>query len=430
MGDEALSADNLNNGLPEVIVVHDGELADVCGMIRLLGVTFAERHGSITGDDRSHAWDLVVATPKRILEITRRADATGPVRLAIVDNASRTAMSMLKRARVDLTVQRPVHPTALRLLLLHALYRGPEKRKRRRVSVGAPVRFRGRLRRRPAILADLSARGCRMLSKHAAKRDSAITVLLPATVTGARALSLSGRVVRTGPASGEDSGTQAIAVVFDPPSKKTSVCINDTLKRFANGPATLDAPIECLTEVAEEVTPSACDRSEHASASSGTDANPAAIVEAPAAAVETEDASGSGGQTEAERRRDARHQYPNRVIALSDQATRVLIGRDISLGGMRVDPNDSVGVGDQLQIALHIRTRTEPLVVSARVDRDDGEAGLMVRFEDLSESASEYLKKMVNYLPILTARLDDDEESGVIVSEILEQAPAGVAAEA
>ena len=47
-----------------------------------------------------------------------------------------------------------------------------------------------------------------------------------------------------------------------------------------------------------------------------------------------------------------------------------------------------------------------------------------------NEGASEYLKKMVNYLPILTARLDDDGESGVIVSVILEQMPAEVAVEA
>ena len=121
--------------------------------------------------------------------------------------------------------------------------------------------------------------------------------------------------------------------------------------------------------------------------------------------------------------RNERHEYTSRVIAIGDDATRVLIGRDISLAGMRVDHNSSIQTGDEMQIALHIRTRTEPLVVKARVDRDDGEAGMMLSFFDLGEAARDYLQKMVNYLPILGSRGGDDGgEAGVIISEILERA--------
>lgn len=86
-----------------------------------------------------------------------------------------------------------------------------------------------------------------------------------------------------------------------------------------------------------------------------------------------------------ERRTDARRAYGHRVIALAEDATRVLLGRDISLGGMRVDPNPELGPGDRLRLAIHVRARSEPLVVSARVIRDDGEQGLVLEFQSLSD---------------------------------------------
>ena len=61
------------------------------------------------------------------------------LRIAILDGESRTVCALLRRSSFEMIVRRPVHPAALRLLLLHALYRGPEKRRTPRVSVGAPV---------------------------------------------------------------------------------------------------------------------------------------------------------------------------------------------------------------------------------------------------------------------------------------------------
>jgi hypothetical protein len=120
-----------------------------------------------------------------------------------------------------------------------------------------------------------------------------------------------------------------------------------------------------------------------------------------------------------ERRRNSRRQYDQHVIALGAEAVRVLIGCDISLGGMRVDPHPDVSVGDELQIALHVSAPEEPLVVRARVTRDDGEQGLVLRFYDLSESSQAYLRRMVDFLPILDVREEGKEGTGIIISEIL-----------
>jgi hypothetical protein len=117
-----------------------------------------------------------------------------------------------------------------------------------------------------------------------------------------------------------------------------------------------------------------------------------------------------------ERRRASRHRYPGRrVVALGDQAARVLIGRDLSTGGMRVDRAPHLEPGQTLQLAIHVSAGETPLVVNAEIVRDDGERGFALRFCDLSSSAERYLTKMVGALPVL------EDGQGLVVSEIIDR---------
>jgi len=77
-------------------------------------------------------------------------------------------------------------------------------------------------------------------------------------------------------------------------------------------------------------------------------------------------------------------------------------------------------VGDVLRIAIHAGPRTEPLVLGARVERDDGQDGLLLRFDEPAPREREQLAKIVQSLPGL-------ESAGVgrgelVVSEIVERA--------
>ncbi len=110
------------------------------------------------------------------------------------------------------------------------------------------------------------------------------------------------------------------------------------------------------------------------------------------------------------------------IVALGEESASVLLGRDISLGGMRVQPHPGLGVGDELQLAIHVRAREEPLLVRSRVTRDDGTRGLVLQFVELSASAQRYLERMVSFLPILAVRARDGE-TGFILSQILEHVP-------
>jgi hypothetical protein len=69
------------------------------------------------------------------------------------------------------------------------------------------------------------------------------------------------------------------------------------------------------------------------------------------------------------------------VTALIGDETRVLLGRDLSRAGVRVEPAAGLTVGRALRVAIYGAARTEPVVVPAVVTRDDGEQGLLLRFD-------------------------------------------------
>jgi hypothetical protein len=127
------------------------------------------------------------------------------LRIAVLDRNTRALRNVVRRAGVDLVVRRPVHPTALRLLLLHALYRGPERRTRR-VAVGSPVRFRAGILRKEGVLADLSLRGCQIVSRHKLRTGQSVVVWVPEAGNDARTFAVRGKVVRTLVAEGGERG--------------------------------------------------------------------------------------------------------------------------------------------------------------------------------------------------------------------------------
>jgi hypothetical protein len=377
--------------LPESLVLHDGELGDVCALLGRLGLLFSEHRGAIEPEKAEQRWDLVVATPRRMLEFRPTAPGSSPVRVAILDRDSKTLRSMLQRAGIDMVVRRPVHPAALRLLILHCLYRGPERRRSPRVSVGAPVLFRSGLRRRNAVLADLSMTGGRLLCRHELDPGQKLSLRIPAESGRKRSLRLEAEVLRVGPS--EVEGVNAVALTFGRGSRRALERLRELLRTYAQGPAVL----------------------------SGQEAPALEDLRLDGFASSTRAAKSEEVEADGDRRDDPRREYVQHVIALGTEAGKVLVGRDISLGGMRVDPHPELLLGDQLKIGLHLRAREKPLVVSARVSRNDGDKGLVLQFHDLEGDTESYLRNMVNFLPILAVPPPGQEEAGLILTEILER---------
>jgi hypothetical protein len=357
---------------PRALLIHRGELADVRIQLQELEVAVEERESAADADLEA-GWDLVVFRPPPVPEIKPPADAPAPVRIAVVREHARTLRALLRRDGVDLVVRRPFHPEVLRLLLLRAVYRGPERRRRDRVAIGSPVSLRTGLRRHSAVLADLSRDGCRVICERPLQPGRRVSVVLSGGLTGAGTLRLRGRVDRVARSGGEN-GTAWEAVVRFASLRPSSVdALSSVMDRHAGGPAALSNPGPMRVE----------------------DDGP-------------------------ERRRAPRHLFSRRVIALGDAAARVLIGRDLSAGGMRVESGAPLRVGERVRLALHAGGDEAPLVVSAVVVRNDGESGFVLRFTQMNEAARGYLARTLSCLPGLDDLRDSQPGSQAVVSELLD----------
>lgn len=388
------------------LLIHDGELADVAELLHHLGLEHVERRGAATAEDETAGWELVVSTPKRLLEFDSGATGAGPTRLAVLEKDSKTLRAMLARAGADLVVRRPVHPAALRLLILHALYRGPEKRRALRVSVGARIRYRAGLRFRQAVLADLSTSGCQLLSAQTLRPDQEITLYVPSEVSAGRGFSLPARVIRS--TKSDFPGIGSIALGFGAMKPQHADLLNETIAAYGKGPAAL-------------ARDDAHARLAFRGARSGEQ-----TAEEPACDAAAEDADAAPHAEGRERREAPRIAYETRIIALGDEAARVLIGRDISLGGMRIESHPEVDVDDELRVGLHVGGREQPIVVNVRVVRVDGDRGTVLQFFDLDPDTQEHLARMIRSLPLLDAQ-DASDENGAVVCELIED-PAGTPA--
>jgi hypothetical protein len=396
-----------------VHLYHDGELSDVAVLAHALGAEVEDRPGKHAVLDPSEPNPaIVIATPGRVMQFQPLLDATRPTLIVVLDGDSRMLRAHLRRIDVDMLVRRPVHPEALRLLLLHVLYRGPNRRGRERVTIGAPIKVKSGLFARAAILTELSLRGCRLLSRTRFKSGRSIRLLVPAAITGGGALKLSGSVVRTIASSDRASGVWTVGVRFNDPTRRVTDRIKAIIDDHTSGPACIDS---ASTKLGAAAMPAEDGHDDIALEAAG---EPAESNESHIDGADKSDAAG-------DRRTADRHSYDQHVVALGQEATRVLLGRELSTRGMRVSEAPGLCVGDKLRLAIHSGVRNEPLVLEAEVYRDDGESGLVLRF-DPDEGEVRQLGQMLVHLPLLDGDtgggedIEDESACGIVLSEIIE----------
>jgi hypothetical protein len=339
---------------PSVLLIDDGELDDVAALLAELGPVVVRSlpedlipgRGALNGSLR-----LIVASGRRALGLPELPYApTDPVPtcVAVVSGGSRTLKRALNRVGFHYLVHRPVHPGALRLLLTRLLYRGPEKRRAERVAVGSAIFFRAGLRRRSGTLVELSATGCRLLAGVTPARGARLTVLFP-DPDGGRATPVRGSVVRVALLD----RVREIAVSFVAQSDAVRARVERLVALHREGPASWV---------------------EH---SGGTEPPPGPR----------------------DQRRHRRGVYQKRVIALFEGGARVLLARDLSLGGMRVESGGDLEAGQILSLALHGRSLATPVVVRARVVRRGLARESILRFVELDDATRDLLGKLVAEQP-------------------------------
>ncbi len=390
-----------------VLLVDDGELDDVRDCLLALGVDFAHLRGGAVPAALDAPRDLFVATTRRANLAKPWPRTERPARIAVVTEDSGTLRGTLRRLGFTYLVRRPVHPVAVRLLLLHALYQGQERRAAPRVPLGYPVAVKIGMRRRDALLVDLAENGCRFLTKESVTNGAKVTVQVPSALCGDDGFALPGKVVRCTPdRSSPADGTHSIAIQFSTLTEAARALLEEALSAHRLGEGSPEdasiAPLVTPIDIGDEAAPRLVRR----------------VAPPPLPSTPTQ----HRGAQRSDRRRHARRRFGERVVAAATDGSihRVLIGRDLSAGGMRVDRQPELVVGARLRLALYDTTRDTPVVVTAIVVRDDGAHGIALRFEEIAADAAARLEHLVAGLPPIE-RLSDGETAsmGTVVGEIL-----------
>lgn len=403
---------------PSVLLLDDGELDDIQEVLDEIGAAYARVRGGAIVDGTPPPRDLLIATPRRIDAVSKvRNDPNqpNPVRLVVVNEDSIGLRDQLRRSGFDYLIRRPVHPEALRLLLLRGLYRGDERRQEPRVAVGFEVNFRSGLRSRRAVLADLSARGCRLISADPLTAGRRIRVNIPEALQSDTPVTITGRVLRVDEVADACAGvpSHGAAILFEAMDDRARETVEALIEDLALGPATLSR----LRQAGSGEAPDPLDS--QASQENAADDAIDGAIEVDLEVVEGGAVAAQSGEP-GDRRGARRAAYVQTVPAFGKRALRVLVGRDLSVGGMRIDPLPGLKVGDRLHLAIYGDAGESPFLVWGSVRRDDGENGMALAFDELPGEVAARLERLVGSLPAVESLHDTEAQAmGTVMSEIL-----------
>lgn len=423
-----------------ILLVDDGELEDVAAALTAAGHPFQRYRGGQIPDELAPPEDLLIVTPRRLERIRRGSPPNArpgyPLRIVAVGEDSPAMRRRLRRHGLHLLVRLPAANSLWSLLVERALYRGEERRRDPRVSVGSKVHLSeadapdrgvaadaGR-ETNEVILLDLSNRGCRIQSSAPLKVGEALSFSMP-TPSGAeddgeaagpeKMLTLSG-VVRRLVQPGESGECRAAVVFDDDLSDATRQRLTETINHWASGTGSLAA----LSPAAyPSLPPRALASMPELMLDDETDP-PVRSRETVHVALEPEALADPDDSNRSERRGSDRGVFDTTVLAENDDGPMVLIGRDLSPGGMKVEPMGELRVGDRFQIGLHGPSLSDPFVVDAEVVRDDGDDGYALAFRDVDADTSHEIEKLVACLPGVESLIEGELASmGAVLSQII-----------
>jgi len=382
----------MSAGTP-VLLIDNGELEPVRDLLEQLGADFERLGGATARAPVPHPARLLITTGPLVHSLRIQRPLTGSTSratwIAFVSSESKTQKALLQKAGFDFLIREPVHPAALRVLVQRALFRGEDARRAPRVACGHPATYKTGFWRQKATLIDLSPRGCRLLTQKPVKEKSEITIQIPKELAGGRALEIVGHAVRVTPAEQEcgHSGETIVGVRFAPLEGEARARLRGVLEERVLGPAVLPAALASAKAVPRPAPVPA----------SPTPARPQRVL--------------------------PRARYDRKITAMEGDDAYMLLCRDLSTGGMRVEPSEGLTVGSRLDLAIQVSAREEPFLVEARIVRDDGEHGLALHFEWLAPESRQRLAELVARLPPIEGLQADTRLQGTILAQRL---PSGI----
>jgi hypothetical protein len=373
---------------PHAVILDDGELDDVRLMLAELGVPYADN--APAGGEPERAVPLLISTPARA-----RAHVAGEggchipphyLHIVIWVGDAPDGSDTLDDIPCDFVVQRPIEPAVLRLLTQRAGYGGPERRRMLRVAIGTPIGLWVGEQRNEAMLAQLSVGGCGLVTDEPPEESSPVAIEFPRDLTAPRELRLRGRVLSARAAIQAEKTRYDVSVAFEAVELSDRV----TLRAVMAG-----QPIDFRPKAWLMTTPGP----------------PAPAPRAPRRRRSVLPASG-------ERRAETRRLFNRQILGGNEGIARILIGRDLSKQGLRVEREAAFSVGDELKLALYGGVGSSPVMLKAVVERDDGELGWYLHFEALTPAVAKDIEKLLDSL----VPVDPPEGAGRVLTEVLESA--------
>ena len=339
------------------------------------------------------------------------------VGIAVCGDISETMRSQLRQQGFRYLLHSHIHPEALRLLLRYAVYAERDRRGRVRHPVGCEVSWRARWKRNRGRLLDISHGGCCLLVENSPQIGARIAIKIPAETVGGKALKLRGKVLRSTP-NAAHSGIErtALGVILEDITPATQKILVDLCERWSESP-----PMLPRGERSRTATPAVETHDEKILTSKPQTEISQTRAEGPTeTATKDPTTTESRDSSSAEAQRSTFRGVFEREIVQIDEEARVvqaLLGRDLSLDGIRVVRQLGLVPGSKLRLALFDTSQQEPLILSAEVSRDEGGSGLFLHFVDLSEEMTARIEGIVARLPAIES-IDPHGDAKVV--------PAGV----
>ena len=387
---------------PKVLVIDDGELGRIREVLGEFDVDLEHLRGHVIRQDLEGSFDVVIAAVKRILEFEDSVDlaelAGKPTWVAVHGQDFLPLRVRLQKMGIHFLVQSSVGSAALHLLLMHVLYKGSEKRAASRLPVGSAISVsddQGRPFR--ADLLDLTQDWCRLVSDRSSEPETALSVEFPPKLAGGQELSLPGRVLRSDSISG--SNRYLLTVVFDDLDPGPLELLHGILEGKVIGTLVTRLGDSLSEHTASLTIPSAAAREE----------------------TPSPDVSAVPQNEYPHQRRNPRVEYTRHVTVLLDGDQCVVLGRDLSLEGMRADPIPGLTVGTEIELAIYGTSGAEPVLVQAFLARDEGPRGTVFRFNSMADWDRPRLENIIANVPEIHQLSGDQTGAPVAVSRLRRQ---------
>lgn len=374
---------------PSILVIDDGELDRVQALLERLPVDWVRCLEPTIDLPLEKPHDLIISSGPRAMRMPPLSGEGQPLWVCIYDQDFLPLRERLRDLGVHYLVSGDLGPRPFELFLRQLLYRGEERRQVRRIPLHCEVELDVGSERRTALLVELSRVSCVFAAREAIPDGRRVTLRLPVGLTGDTDLELTGDVIRTTAATDraeEPSGTTVLR--FESLDTQAMARLHDLLTGNVLGTQ--------VTPLCEE--PSAA----------GVEPPIEGWISGPGHSVE--DAQGAHD----ERRRAHRRHYGHRIEAVrwqgrwqGESGARVVLGRNLSRTGLCFVASPPPLVWSEVSLALHGRSREEPVLIGARVVRVDGEE-VGVRFIGVTLGQVRGLERLLATSPCI----DDLDPAG------------------